>query len=257
MNKPLRTSNPLEVTEVLPISEAELDGIIARGGENQAGKGTGSASITIERMRASHHAVARLVAQNLPDAEIALLTGYSTQRVATLKLSPGFQELTTYFTANKSDQDIELVDRMKALGLDVLEVIHEKVLTEPEKARLDDLTKLATGLLDRLGHGPTARVESVNLNAQVSIEEIRAKLGRGVTLRQQAFSGNSRPALGAPVTAEVSGGAGVGEPQNGEEQGAPVRADGGQGAEADVPTSAGEPVVPLLRPDCEPDAEVL
>lgn len=224
----LQISEPLSFGPAEILTQEELDATVAKSLNGTTGQDVSATSV-VQKLRASHHAVARLVAENVPDATISRLTGYGVDRISVLKHNPAFKELVAFYVSEVSDQQVEVVERLRSLALDGIDVLQERLLDEPEKIKTEDITKLVNAALDRSGNGPTSTVKSVNFTAVGTIEEVRAKLGRGVTLRTSRDGGDPAggqldvgQSLPAPVwPSEGEGSAG---------EGTAVRADGDEGA---------------------------
>src|SRR5690606_36755504 len=131
----------------------------------------------LQQIRASHHELARLLAQGRKQCDIALITGFSQTRISILKSDPSFQELLTYYqemeTQNFEKARVDVAERLHSLGIGTLEVLHERVRDDPNSLDGKTLIGLAELTLDRIGHG---KQSSVNTNVTHSIDE--AQLAR-------------------------------------------------------------------------------
>lgn len=143
---------------------------------------------SVAKLRTSHHNLARLLAEGSTMEVTALITGYTVDRIAALKLVPAFQELIAFYGMQKSDTEVDINARLKQIGVDSLEVLHERLTDAPEGFKNEELMKLSSLTLDRSGFGPTTTQKNLNVNAVGTIAELRAALqgralGKGVTLR--------------------------------------------------------------------------
>ncbi len=86
----------------------------------------------VRQLRHSHHRLAELVAAGRPPAEIAIVTGYSPSYISGLKGDPAFNELVAYYEFQKREIFADAMERLKLLGLDAVEKLHER-LNDPEK----------------------------------------------------------------------------------------------------------------------------
>lgn len=86
----------------------------------------------VRQLRHSHHRLAELVAAGRPPAEIAIITGYSSSYISGLRGDPAFNELVAYYEFQKREIFADAMERLKLLGLDAVEKLHER-LNDPEK----------------------------------------------------------------------------------------------------------------------------
>lgn len=126
----------------------------------------------LKQIRASHHELARLLAQGERQVRISHITGFSQTRISILKADPSFQELLTYYeemeTQNFEKARIDVAERLHSLGVDTLEVLHERVRDDPDSLDGKTLIGLAELTLDRIGHG---KQSTVNQNVTHSVDE--------------------------------------------------------------------------------------
>lgn len=114
----------------------------------------GSAAPQIKALRAAHHQLAQLLAQGMPNAEAALVTGYSISRISILKADPTFQELLTHYSTQAEIIQIDVIKRMTALGVNSLETLQERLDDAPESFSNGALMDLAELMLVKGRAGP-------------------------------------------------------------------------------------------------------
>lgn len=142
--------------------------------------GSGAPQAKIRELRTSHHNVARLLAQGSKVIDVARITGYTSARIEQLKADPQFQELLAYYEGldakrwEDAREDIAL--RLRAITVDSIEVIHSRLLDDPDKFELKELRSLAELGLDRIGHGKTS---TQNVNTIHSFDEEQLARIRG------------------------------------------------------------------------------
>ena len=113
-----------------------------------------SAPATIKKIREIHHQAARLMATGMKDVEISAVIGLTQNRLSILKNDPAFKELIQFYSG-REDARFEVVqDRLKAVGLDALAEIHERITEGPEAIGTKTLLEIATSALGASGHGP-------------------------------------------------------------------------------------------------------
>ena len=86
---------------------------------------------TLSQIRHSHHQLAQLLAEGKPNSEAALLTGYSPTYISILKDDPTFQELVAYYSAQTELVFVDVLERMKALGLSTLDELQARLEADP------------------------------------------------------------------------------------------------------------------------------
>jgi hypothetical protein len=150
------------VREVTPQDLASLDAV--------AGRGTPSLS----RIRDSHHALARILALGHTNTEAAAITGYTPNRISVLRTDPAFQDLMAHYRSRADEQFADLGGRMKAVSLDVLAELHERILEHPEEFSPRDLTDAFKTVADRTGYGASTKSETkvaVSFSLAAIVEE--------------------------------------------------------------------------------------
>lgn len=134
---------------------------------------------TLKKLRDSHHAVARLIAEGKTNAEIGTETGYGQSRISTLKGDPAFQELIASYRkdvdAAKSVAFAGTLEKMSTIHNDFLDELQDRLDTQPETMSTDTILDAVKLLADRTGFGAQSRTMNVNVN--VDLAE-RIALGR-------------------------------------------------------------------------------
>jgi hypothetical protein len=124
----------------------------------------------LSKLKHSHHEAARLMAIGTPDVEISLYTGYNNTYLSTLRSSdPAFQELLSHYADHQEQKHVDVVERMRQLGLDSLEVLQDRLNSDEngwsrrELMELADLMLLkpiqATRSVGAGGSGPVSPVQ--------------------------------------------------------------------------------------------------
>jgi hypothetical protein len=154
----------------------------------------------LKKIHSSHHEAARLVGLGKNNAEIALITGYTPQRVVQLRHDPAFQELVAHYTGQVEELYVDVHKRLAGFTNDAMEVLHERLLDAPEKIKNSDLKDLLQLGLDRTGFGPKSTVNTnikavVITNAELERIKAEAAAARLGTVRQLEAR-DSGPVLG-------------------------------------------------------------
>lgn len=136
---------------------------------------------SVGKIRTSHHSVARMVAIGKPVVEIAATVGRDPSGIYKLLHDPAFQELVSYYRSMTDEVQIDTARRIAGMTNDAMEVIHERILENPERVKTEELIKVVTMGLDRTGFGPKT-TSNINLRAMVVTD---AQLDR---IKQEALS---------------------------------------------------------------------
>lgn len=130
---------PLAVEVIRPLTETDLPAILSP-------PLVAAPLPVIKSIRASHHKLAQLIAEGKAGTEISLVTGYSQPYISTLQGDPAFEELVAYYSAQRTEIFIDAQERLRTLGLDATEKLHEN-LHDPTKVwshrELMEVIKLA------------------------------------------------------------------------------------------------------------------
>lgn len=88
----------------------------------------------IQKLRAPHHTLARLVAEGKKHPECAVITGYGVEYIVMLERDPAFQELVAYYRENVNAAYVNVHERLASLGTLAMEILQER-LTDPEQVK--------------------------------------------------------------------------------------------------------------------------
>lgn len=169
--------------------------------------GLGSQARPLQRLRHSHHMMAQLIASGEKHDTIALATGYDPAYISNIQKDPAFKELVAHYSTQVETVTIEVATRLRSLGLDSIDELQDRLVTNPQGLTARELMELAELAFDRSGHGPST---SVNHNHRVALvpagvlsrlkDEV-AKEARGAVAALDAPR-NSEPALGEVLDLE-------------------------------------------------------
>lgn len=141
----------------------------------------GAIASPIQRLRHSHHMLARALASNgNRPAEAAALTGYSLSRISILQADPSFQELITYYSDQAAAKYVDVHERMASLSLSAADELQERLEEKPDAFSNKELMDLAkVGLEKQLSpHGAPS---------------VMAPVGISITFHTPAAQGASPP----------------------------------------------------------------
>lgn len=161
---------------------------------------------TPQKLRDSHHRVARLVAAGFRPNEISEKTGYSLARIAQLNKTPAFQELVASYR-NKHDEAYErsLDDYYEYIKLNAIKAerrIADRLDDEDEEISIRELVAISRDAADRIGYGKRQIVTNINVDFAARLEKAIARSGKTIeavpTQPSAITQGDPSPSLGQP-----------------------------------------------------------
>lgn len=158
---PRRRKNPLTFSTLREVTEEDIVLIseVPAGHEHKP----------LQKIRDSHHLVARLLAEGFQPVEVSRISGYSPSRISFLKNDPSFKELLAFYRSRVDDQFTDTIQRLKTLGEDAIGEIMSRLDENPESLSTMLLVDIVKATMDRSGFGPQSK--SLNLNANVHLNE--------------------------------------------------------------------------------------
>lgn len=141
-----RGPSMVEISEARTVSEAEAMRLQFMGAP------------VIQKLKSSHHSAAKAIARGCSLQETSAITGYSIARINQLLQDPTFSELVTFYQGVVEQEFTDVLGRMKALSLDAMEEIQDRLDTNPSEIKTEELLKISTSFLDRTGHAPQQKV---------------------------------------------------------------------------------------------------
>ena len=163
-------SKLLFVSDLRPATREDMDNI---------GPARAHHTVSMERIRESHHRIARFAAEGLRTNEIARLTGYSPARISAIINSPAMKDLIARNRARIDEGWAEDVRADYSVAREAWRVAQRQLLDRLEDADaggdpipLRDLRAIAADGEDRFG--VTKKSTNINLNADFAAELERA-----------------------------------------------------------------------------------
>jgi len=114
---------------------------------------------TLQRIHASHHSLARCLAVGMKPSEASLITGYSPDRISYLQGDQAFRGLVAEYRHEAKSVVADATERMNAMSLDAMELLHERMQESPEMLTVPILLDIIKTFADRTGHGPGQEVK--------------------------------------------------------------------------------------------------
>jgi hypothetical protein len=109
---------------------------------------------TIARLRARHHAVAKLLAEGRKPGEVAAIMGYAAGTLSSLQADPAFRELINYYTTQVEARYLGVHERLAHLSDQAVAELQDRLEDAPQKFSNRELKELAEMALDRTGFAP-------------------------------------------------------------------------------------------------------
>lgn len=103
----------------------------------------------IQKIRAPHHAIAKLVAEGRKAVEIARITGFSQNRICLLQNDPAFQELVHHYTDVNQTCYINAHERLAQLAVTAAEELQERLIEKPQQVSTREVLDIMTAAMDR------------------------------------------------------------------------------------------------------------
>lgn len=123
---------------------------------------------SIKKLTDSHHALARVLAAGMSNAEASAVTGYTPSRISVLNDSPLFKELVEHYRKSEDGALADFQERMLSVGLTALDELKDRLETEPEKIGTATIIEAVKTLADRTGHGPQSKTTNLNVNVSLA-----------------------------------------------------------------------------------------
>lgn len=125
----------------------------------------------LKQIRHAHHQLARLLATGMEQNEAALITGYSPAWISNIKNDPQFQDLMATYAGQRQLAFVDVLERMKSLGLTCLEELQERIAEDAGGWSNREMMELAELLLIkpsavRQANSPGANAPSVAINVK-------------------------------------------------------------------------------------------
>lgn len=120
----------------------------------------GSKTPQLKKVRAVHHAAARMLATGMKASEVSMHVGLCPSRISILQNDPAFSDLITHYKNAEGERFAVVQDRMAMLGMIAAEELQERILEGAEDLATRDLTDILRHALDRGGYAPVTKSET-------------------------------------------------------------------------------------------------
>ena len=124
---------PLRIEVVRPLTEEDLADDFS------------PEPIRLRETKASHHHLAKLLAEGRDHVEISRITGYSPGYIGRIKNDPSLRELVLHYSEVEELAATDYLGALRAAGMDALDELRKRLEAEPERlsfGQLQDAVKL-------------------------------------------------------------------------------------------------------------------
>lgn len=133
----------------------------------------------LTQIRHSHHQLARQLSKGLSQQEASEITGYSPAYISVIKTDPAFAELVSYYAANEEEKHVDVLERMRILGLNTVEELQMRLETDPDSYSLRELMEQAELMLVKpmavtRSTMPIASAGSASHGVQVNVNFVKS-----------------------------------------------------------------------------------
>lgn len=166
-----RDTAPLDVWVIRSLEVEDLPALKARGQSSQP-----LAPVQqLKAIRYSHHRLAQLLAQGIDQVTAGAATGYSPSYITLIKGDPTFQELLAAYGTKQEELFVDVVERMKQLGLDTLEEIQRRQVESPDSWSRRELMELADLMLVKGQTGARFAQSMAQVGVAVKVEFVNGQ----------------------------------------------------------------------------------
>lgn len=163
---------------------------------------------TPQKLRDSHHMIARLAAMGLRVMKIAEQTGYSRVRVTQLLDSPAMQELVSQYRLKVDAEFAEGADAFFTLATSNMIAAERHIADQIAEAdEAGELLPIRTALAisrdaaDRFGYGKKSQQLNINVDFASQLERAIARSGKGPLL-EASVAGPAHPLSVLPASSQ-------------------------------------------------------
>lgn len=123
------------------------------------GEERGIKAAPLKALRDKHHRLARALASGLGQSEAAYTSGFTPSRVSILRADPMFQQLESHYRGVVDAEYRDTHEALASLSADAVDVLHDRLMEDPDGLDTDQVLRIASFAADRSGHGPSQKQE--------------------------------------------------------------------------------------------------
>jgi len=163
----------------------------------------GRTGASIQRLRASHHKIARLIAKGLNAKQVGAYTGYTSERVCQLVNAPAMKELIATYMEREAEREDEAIDPFLSLASQNMLAAQRHIADHiAELDNAGELLPVKTALAiaadgaDRTGYGKKQTV-TVNHDFAAMLEKAIRRSGKTIEGQAERVAPRGAPTLSA------------------------------------------------------------
>lgn len=118
----------------------------------------------VQKLRDSHHALARALARGQTPQQASLATGYRVSRVYLLLRDPTFMDLVEYYKTTDDEARLDIEARFAGMTADFMQELHDRLHDDPDSLKPELLHDVIKTFADRAGFAPVSRSKNLNIN---------------------------------------------------------------------------------------------
>lgn len=141
----------------LEVTELTAEEIVALNAEEND---TPMKTPMLQKLRGTHHKLAQMLAKGMRNIDAALFLGFSESRISILKNDPAFKALIEHYQEVENAAFRDFAEKMGDVGADALEIVHERMLENPDKIDTNTLLEIVKTTADRTGYGKQVKIDS-------------------------------------------------------------------------------------------------
>lgn len=137
----------------------------------------------LQKIRDSHHVVARLLASGLSTSEAAARVGYTATRISVLRSDPAFEDLVAKYRDTDTEAWLKSRDDYYEVAtsnmLKAERMIADRIddaIDSAEPLPLRDLLTLTSDRADRFGYGKRSTQTNINVDFAGKLEAARRRI---------------------------------------------------------------------------------
>lgn len=166
-----RRPGPLLVEVVRSLSEGDLPLLLAP-------PSVAAKRVQVAQLRHSHHQLAQLLARGTEQAEAALITGYAPATISRLVTQDrAFGELLVHYRIEREAVFVDVLERMKVLGLSTLDELQARLEDDAEGWSRRELMEMAELMLVKGRQQGSGAQGSAVPAVSVSVKFVTAERG--------------------------------------------------------------------------------
>lgn len=152
----------------------------------------------IKKVRAKHHALARLLAAGVSTEQAALCAGYVPATAYCLQTDPTFKELVAFYQHDTREVAALVEERMLMLGESARERLVDLLEDSPDEVSPGLALEIFKAAMDRAGYAPVQRTVNKNMNMNIGqmLNEARRRMATPKEIEQNE---DTRPLDDGPV----------------------------------------------------------